>query len=423
MSAKLRPYAAPATVSLAVIAIFAVIALVASSGAAVAAKQPKCGDKITKDTTLHKDLVNCHNNGILIGADGVNLDLNGHLIDGDETSTKGICDCAVVDEGHDGVTVKNGSVREFDGGVGVLNARHVGVLGISASRNKFSGIFFLRDTRSLVRNSSGSGSGVPGKGGTNGMFVDESHHIRVLDSSFRSNSGHGIFVGDSSHNLIKGNSVSRNNPGEGGILLLGSGRNVVNRNRLSRNGNGIAIQGNRNIIRRNRISRSRGHEGGFGIPVAHGDHNLVARNSIRDTQGAAISVGFGFGADNVVRRNRIRGAGELAGRGIGSRPEAGVLVDRRGRRTLVVGNDIRGGAEDGVHVHGKARHTLLRGNHAFGAKDDGIDVGNPKTKLTRNEARRNGDLGIAAVPGVIDGGGNRASGNGDPRQCTNIVCN
>jgi hypothetical protein len=26
------------------------------------------------------------------------------------------------------------------------------------------------------------------------------------------------------------------------------------------------------------------------------------------------------------------------------------------------------------------------------------------------------------VPDVIDGGGNRASGNGDPRQCTNIVC-
>jgi parallel beta-helix repeat protein len=380
-----------------------------------------CGDTITADTTLHHNLVNCPKDALVIGADNVTLDLNYHTIDGDETSTKDICDCAVVDDGHDGVTVVNGSVREFDGGVGVLNARHVRVLGISASTNKFAGIFFFRDTRSLVRNSSGSGSGVPGKGGTNGIFVGESHHVRVLDSSFRSNSGHGIFVGDSSHNLIKGNSVSRNNPGEGGILLLGSDRNVVKRNRLSRNGNGIAIQGDRNMIRRNRINRSRGPEGGFAIPVAHGDHNLVARNSIRDTQGPAISVGFGSGADNVVRRNRIRGAGELAGRGIASRPEAGVLVDRRGRRTLVVGNDIRGGAEDGVHVHGKARHTRLKGNHAFRAKDDGIDV-NTKTKLTRNEARRNGDLGIAAVPGVIDGGGNRASGNGDPRQCTHIVC-
>jgi hypothetical protein len=58
----------------------------------------------------------------------------------------------------------------------------------------------------------------------------------------------------------------------------------------------------------------------------------------------------------------------------------------------------------------------------FGAKDHGVDVNSPKTKLTRNVARRNGDLGIAAVRGVIDGGGNKASGNGDPRQCTHVVC-
>jgi hypothetical protein len=36
---------------------------------------------------------------------------------------------------------------------------------------------------------------------------------------------------------------------------------------------------------------------------------------------------------------------------------------------------------------------------------------------------RNTDLGIEAVPGVIDGGGNIAHHNGDPRQCINISCN
>jgi hypothetical protein len=29
-------------------------------------------------------------------------------------------------------------------------------------------------------------------------------------------------------------------------------------------------------------------------------------------------------------------------------------------------------------------------------------------------------LGIDAVPGVIDGGGNTTSGNGNPEQCTNV---
>jgi hypothetical protein len=42
--------------------------------------------------------------------------------------------------------------------------------------------------------------------------------------------------------------------------------------------------------------------------------------------------------------------------------------------------------------------------------------------LTGNRARRNHDLGIEAVFGVIDGGGNLASGNGDPLQCLSVTC-
>jgi hypothetical protein len=42
--------------------------------------------------------------------------------------------------------------------------------------------------------------------------------------------------------------------------------------------------------------------------------------------------------------------------------------------------------------------------------------------LTSNTANDNVDFGIEAVPGVIDGGGNRAFGNGNPLQCLNVVC-
>jgi hypothetical protein len=66
-----------------------------------------------------------------------------------------------------------------------------------------------------------------------------------------------------------------------------------------------------------------------------------------------------------------------------------------------------------------AKHTLLKSYHAFGAKDDGFDVKSRTTKLTGNRPVRDHDLGIHAVRGVIDGGGNIARHNGDPRQCTN----
>jgi Right handed beta helix region len=112
---------------------------------------------------------------------------------------------------------------------------------------------------------------------------------------------------------------------------------------------------------------------------------VIARNSIRDTLKNGIHAGA---MGNVVRRNHITGAGR-----------------------------------NGVRVVGGAKHLVLRRNHVRHAKDDGLDVNSRSTRLTRNRAVGNGDLGIEAVRGVIDGGGNRASGNGDPRQCTHIVCN
>src|SRR5215211_5576782 len=91
MSAKLRLRAAPATlVFLAVTLALAVTVLVVLSGAEAAGQgQPKCGDTITTDTTVHRNLVDCPNNGIIIGADNVTLDLNGHTISGDGTRTAG----------------------------------------------------------------------------------------------------------------------------------------------------------------------------------------------------------------------------------------------------------------------------------------------------------------------------------------------
>jgi hypothetical protein len=88
----------------------------------------------------------------------------------------------------------------------------------------------------------------------------------------------------------------------------------------------------------------------------------------------------------------------------------------------VRGNLVKGSRVDGFLVNPKDDHSLLKRNVARGAGDDGFDVRSRTAKLTKNRARRNGDLGIAAVRGVIDGGRNQASGNGDPRQCTHIVC-
>ena len=78
--------------------------------------------------------------------------------------------------------------------------------------------------------------------------------------------------------------------------------------------------------------------------------------------------------------------------------------------------------QDGIRVEPEAAGTLLKANVSSKNGDDGIDVDSPATTVTANVANDNDDLGIEAVEGVTDGGGNRASGNGNPAQCVGITC-
>jgi parallel beta-helix repeat protein len=375
-----------------------------------------CGDTITADTTLHHNLANCPNNGIIIGADNVTLDLNYHTIDGDAAPTPGcprteFCDVGVLNDGHDGVTVVHGAVRQFDNGVSVAEAshnlllglsssrnrftgffvaaaRHNRLLGLSASRNGFVGIFFFRCDRCLLRNSAGNRT--KGFGDQVGMFLFRSHHDRILHSTFRHNvpagsgTGGGILSVESTNTVIRGNRMSRN--GEAGIILEESDGFQIRHNRLVRNHDGI-LAGRNDVITRNHV-----FGGGDGIRIEKGHGNLIAHNVIAHTHRAGIRLGPCLGCGGVG-----------------------------GARNTVRNNLVRDSRKDGFLVK-KDRHSRLKGNVAKRARDDGFDIESRSATLTRNRANRNGDLGIEAVPGVNDGGGNKASGNGDPRQCTNIVC-
>jgi len=308
------------------------------------------------------------------------------LVDGVGTPAAGcdldteFCDVGVINYGHNGVTVRHGSVREFRFGLFVGRARHNRVLRISSSRNLDFGFFIARSARSLVRRSSSHDNVAP-EGDGMGLFV--SHRIRIRHSSFRRNPGPGIHVADSTGNLIKGNAFSRNRPG----ILMEADRNRVRRNRLIRGAGFLVGTGNRNVIARNHVSRAMDS-----IAIEKGRGNLVAHNVVVRARGAGIRLGIERnpsigGAHNVVRRNRVRRSGD-----------------------------------DGFLVAGKDRHSLLRRNIAVGARDDGFDIESRSTKLRSNRAFRNGDLGIEAVFSVIDRGGNVARHNGDPRQCTNVLC-
>jgi nitrous oxidase accessory protein NosD len=290
----------------------------------------------------------------------------------------------VVNFRHDGVTVKDGSLRQFGGAVNFFGPlRRSRLVGISASRSADVGIQLFETSRSLIRDSSVNRS-ISHQLGF-GLALYSTRHLRVLGNSFRHNAGDAVHTVDSNRNLIKANLMARN--GGQAFVLEDGERNRISRNRLARNGGGITLTPGRHAV----ISRNRILGGRDGIRIEKGHDNLVEHNLVARTHRAGIRLGINHpfigGARNVARRNRIR--------------------------------DSR---VDGFVVVKKDRHSLLMRNVATGSGDDGFDIESSSTTLARNRAAQNGGFGIEAVPGVNDGGGNRAHGNGNPIQCVNIVC-
>jgi parallel beta-helix repeat protein len=327
---------------LAVVAGLAASGAMALGGGQALASHVSCGDTITADTMLDSDLPECPNNGIVIGADDITLDLNGHTISGDDEPFEPCpvdqpCDIGVLNEGHDAVTIKGGTIGDFGLGVVVVRAKRNHLRQVAAVENAFEGIVIFRSARSRVQGSSASRNGVGNS--RPGIALNESNHNRITGNTMSGNGDLGLFMAASDHNLIRHNRARRNP--EGGMIIEGN-RNEIVRNRLVRNGGGILI-------------------------------TIVSRG------GKAVG--------NVVSRNEVRNV-----------RQSGIAVDRIPKRTLV------------------------KGNHVVSSGRAGIIVGSRSTTITENRAVRNGGLGIRAVEGVIDGGGNRASGNGNPLQCLNIVC-
>jgi parallel beta-helix repeat protein len=122
--------------------------------------------------------------------------------------------------------------------------------------------------------------------------------------------------------------------------------------------------------------------------------------------------------------------------GLMSTVDRNVVVDGRGPaifvtsldsteisdRNVISRNVANSKLYDGILVNADAKDTLIQRNTANGSGHDGISVDAKATALIHNSANRNHGLGIEAVLGVTDGGGNHAFGNGNPAQCVNIAC-
>jgi parallel beta helix pectate lyase-like protein len=291
----------------------------------------ECGDVITHDFRLSRSMT-CDDSsflidGIVIGADGLDINLAGHALGGPGSPLIDASDPAGVDNtgGFDGVTIHDGRLGGWGRAIELDGASSNRIRGIEASGT--GGVEIRGGSGNVIRYSD-----IDGAGGGLGIDARGSAGLVVADSS----GTHWRIAGDDAR-------ILRNDIGMGDLGFPPNPDFPC-----------LEVFGNRNRIELNSLSR-------------------------------CISTGILLraGADNALVENDISGPPSFQGPGDGIRVEAFTA------RTLLSENYSHDNGDDGIDV--RASSASLARNRADNNDDFGIDAVAGVTDLGDNAASGNGN--------------------------------
>lgn len=281
-----------------------------------------CGEVVTRDTVLDHDITDCQGDGLVIGADNVTLDLNGHYLRGRMNGEEAPDTEGISIRGRHGVTIEGGghdeSVDES-----VIEGFEIAVrLSRSADNNRVRGlrlrgsvhgvVLYDSDNNRIDDNVFAFAGGeypapcVPGAEGAIALF--NSHNNRV-----RRNETHlglfGIVLVRSDKNRLENNeSAPEWSDGNAcdGIALFNSDRNRVVGNTVANNPKGIMVAANskNNVVEKN-------------LAFQNWDDGIEVNNRTTTVKGNEANNNHGLGI-NAVRgvkdggRNRASANGDPA---------------------------------------------------------------------------------------------------------------
>ena len=204
-----------------------------------------CGATIFSNLKLNHDLT-CAGDGLIVGADGIRLDLNGHTIAG---SGSGV---GISVFGRTNVSIFGGIVQNFETGVRVLNSTSIVV-----KENQF------------LEN----GDGVDLQAGSIGNTIRE--------NEFWDNRTRGIMLrGATSNNVIKENTFTGNRVG---ILVFGAVATTVKENIVSSSslaGIRVNVIATRNLIVENTVTSNPAGIDFIVTPTGSATGNTFVENTI-----------------------------------------------------------------------------------------------------------------------------------------------
>jgi parallel beta-helix repeat protein len=204
-----------------------------SAAPALRAVLVSCGQTITANTVVSNDLTNCPHHGLVIGADGITLDLGGHTIDGNSSGTGH----GVLSDGFDNVKIQDGTLRDFShglmitghadgnrvanvrayhnfaGGIHVLESDEAAIAGSTSVGNVGPGIEFEKSDGGRVTNSTANGNLL------DGVRATAANELSIAGTTTVSNGANGLSVGAGSLGVEISASVASSNDLDGVRVL------------------------------------------------------------------------------------------------------------------------------------------------------------------------------------------------------------
>lgn len=357
-----------------------------------------CGQVVMINVVLSHDLADCPGDGIVIGAAGITVDLNGRTVDGIGLGS------GIRNDGYDGVTITNGVLQEFDYGVFLSGAANGTISSLTLQLNQDVGVWL---------DSAGSG---------------------LVQGNTVLNNSYGIILSGFTQNSVVENNLIVESDNTA-VLLTGTSSNILRSNIITASGDGaieLADGANNNRIEANSLTEG----GDAGIIIEHSSENELVDNLINQMSDSGIVLDNAH--NNTIRNNNLRfnsGGLELSsatGNLIESNDTSyttgiGIEVGDHALNNVIMLNTANFNNAKGILIEAEVENAAMQPgnwldrNIVVGNQSDGIAVTKAGHTLTANVANNNQDWGIYAELGN-SGSGNSASGNIKPEQCYNIVC-
>ena len=306
---------------------------------------PLCGTVFTTSTKLTSDIGPCLADGVIIGADNITLNLNGHRIFGLATRADDIAGIRLPF--RTGVTIENGSVTGFATGLYINSGYANTVTNMNIHDN-------LGPPNCLCSNPAGVPI-TPDFG--DGIFIADSSSNKILNSTINHNGwydGVGIDGLDANFNVVSGNVITNNTNEQGafngsGVVMDAApldlndprrgqsiyGNNVIGNTITGNSGSGISSVSNVNglyefnDVERNGLDTNNLPDEGIGL-----QRNSTATTATDDT--VANNTVVGNGTDGIatdIDLLEASGAGEPSGNKILNNTVTGNAVNPQGNST------------------------------------------------------------------------------------------